>query len=51
MAVVEPGVILGRLKREVEAQGLYYPPDPASAEFCTIGGNVAECAGGAVAVQ
>ncbi len=51
LAVVEPGVILGRLKREVEAQGLYYPPDPASAEFCTIGGNVAECAGGAVAVQ
>ena len=51
VAVVEPGVILGRLKREVEAQGLYYPPDPASAEFCTIGGNVAECAGGAVAVQ
>jgi glycolate oxidase len=51
VAVVEPGVILGRLKWEVEAQGLYYPPDPASAEFCTIGGNVAECAGGAVAVQ
>ncbi len=51
VAVVEPGVILGRLKREVEAHGLYYPPDPASAEFCTIGGNVAECAGGAVAVQ
>jgi glycolate oxidase len=51
VAVVEPGVILGRLQREVAAQGLYYPPDPASAEFCTIGGNVAECAGGAVAVQ
>ncbi len=51
VAVVEPGVILGHLKREVEAQGLYYPPDPSSAEFCTIGGNVAECAGGAVAVQ
>jgi glycolate oxidase len=51
VAVVEPGVILGKLKAAVEAQGLYYPPDPASAEFCTIGGNVAECAGGAVAVQ
>ena len=49
--MVEPGVILGRLKGAVEAQGLYYPPDPASADFCTIGGNVAECAGGAVAVQ
>jgi glycolate dehydrogenase FAD-linked subunit len=51
VAVVEPGVILSRLKQAVEAQGLYYPPDPASADFCTIGGNVAECAGGAVAVQ
>jgi glycolate oxidase len=51
VAVVEPGVILSRLKEAVAAQGLYYPPDPASADFCTIGGNVAECAGGAVAVQ
>jgi glycolate oxidase len=51
VAVVEPGVILGRLKSAVEAEGLYYPPDPSSAEFCTVGGNVAECAGGAVAVQ
>jgi glycolate oxidase len=51
VAVVEPGVILGKFKAAVAAQGLYYPPDPASAEFCTIGGNVAECAGGAVAVQ
>ena len=51
VAVVEPGVILSRLKAAVELEGLYYPPDPASADFCTIGGNVAECAGGAVAVQ
>jgi glycolate oxidase len=51
VAVVEPGVILSRLKQAVELEGLYYPPDPASADFCTIGGNVAECAGGAVAVQ
>ena len=51
VAVVEPGVILGRLKAAVEEAGLYYPPDPSSADFCTIGGNVAECAGGAVAVQ
>jgi glycolate oxidase len=35
----------------VAEAGLYYPPDPSSADFCTIGGNVAECAGGAVAVQ
>jgi len=51
VAVVEPGVITGRLKAAVAEQGLYYPPDPSSADFCTIGGNVAECAGGAVAVQ
>jgi len=51
VAVVEPGVITGRLQRAVAEQGLYYPPDPSSADFCTIGGNVAECAGGAVAVQ
>jgi glycolate oxidase len=51
VAVVEPGVILTRLKQAVERGGLYYPPDPASADFCTIGGNVAECAGCAVAVQ
>jgi len=51
VAVVEPGVILGKFKAAVEAQGLYYPPDPSSADFCTLGGNVAECAGGAVAVQ
>jgi glycolate oxidase len=51
VAVVEPGVILSKLKNAVEAEGLYYPPDPASADFCTIGGNVAECSGGAVAVQ
>jgi len=51
VAVVEPGVILSKLKAAVEEQGLYYPPDPASADFCSIGGNVAECAGGAVAVQ
>ena len=51
VAVVEPGVILTRLKQAGDAEGLYYPPDPASADFCTIGGNVAECAGGAVAVQ
>ncbi|MEW6387100.1 MAG: FAD-linked oxidase C-terminal domain-containing protein [Thermodesulfobacteriota bacterium] len=51
VAVVEPGVILGKLKAAVAAHGLYYPPDPGSADYCTIGGNVAECAGGAVAVQ
>jgi glycolate oxidase len=46
LAVVEPGVILGALQDEVEAAGLFYPPDPASLSYCTIGGNVATNAGG-----
>src|SRR5436190_778323 len=46
MAVVQPGVITERLQTEVEKIGLYYPPDPASRGSCTIGGNVAENAGG-----
>ncbi|THB79725.1 MAG: FAD-binding protein [Desulfobulbaceae bacterium] len=45
-AIVEPGVITAQLQREVERLGLFYPPDPASKEFSTMGGNVAECAGG-----
>jgi glycolate oxidase len=51
LAVVEPGVITGHLKAEAAKHGLYYPPDPSSANFCTIGGNVAENAGGSVAVK
>lgn len=46
IAVVQPGVITAELQRQVEKQGLFYPPDPASKEFSTLGGNVAECAGG-----
>lgn len=46
VAVVEPGVITAELQRQVEKVGLFYPPDPASKEFSTMGGNVAECAGG-----
>lgn len=46
IAVVEPGVVTGDLQREVEKLGLFYPPDPASKDFSTLGGNVAECAGG-----
>jgi glycolate oxidase len=46
LAVVEPNVITGDLQRAVEAVGLFYPPDPASLETSSIGGNVAECAGG-----
>lgn len=46
MAVVEPGVVTAHLHRAVEKVGLFYPPDPSSANISTIGGNIAECAGG-----
>jgi glycolate oxidase len=46
LAVVEPNVITGDLQDAVERLGLFYPPDPASLRQSTIGGNVAECAGG-----
>jgi glycolate oxidase len=46
VAVVEPGVVTAEFQRQVEKRGLFYPPDPASKEFSTMGGNVAECAGG-----
>jgi len=49
--LVEPGVINGKLQRELQRHRLFYPPDPASMNFCTIGGNVAENAGGARAVK
>ncbi len=45
-AVVEPGVITQALASAVEKQGLMYPPDPGSIKVSTIGGNVAENAGG-----
>src|SRR6185503_19418980 len=46
LAVVEPNVINADLQRAVEQVGLFYPPDPASLNLSSIGGNVAECAGG-----
>ncbi len=46
VAVVQPGVINMDLQKAVEAKGLFYPPDPASEEYSTIGGNVSENAGG-----
>ena len=46
-ALVEPGVVNAHLSRYVEPWGLYYAPDPSSQSACTIGGNVAENAGGA----
>lgn len=46
VAVVEPGVVNNELRVEAEAAGLFYPPDPASLLVSTVGGNVAEGAGG-----
>jgi glycolate oxidase len=45
-AVVEPGVVTAKLAAAVEARGLFYPPDPGSQAVSTLGGNVAENAGG-----
>jgi glycolate oxidase len=49
--VVQPGVVTEDLQEKVEAVGLFYPPDPQSREYCTIGGNLAENAGGPRAVK
>jgi len=46
LAIVQPGVINKDLQRHVEKLGLFYPPDPASEEYSTLGGNVSENAGG-----
>ena len=51
VAVVQPGVITKDLQKAVAARGLMYPPDPASYDVCTIGGNIATCAGGMSAVK
>ncbi|WP_243369986.1 FAD-linked oxidase C-terminal domain-containing protein [Geotalea sp. SG265] len=46
IAEVEPGVVTEQFQMAVEKQGLFYPPDPASLKFSTLGGNVSENAGG-----
>ena len=51
IASVEPGVVTGRFHEAVEKENLFYPPDPSSSEFCTLGGNLAECAGGPSAIK
>lgn len=50
-AVAQPGVITGELMKAVEAKQLFYPPDPNSWEFCMLGGNIAENAGGPRALK
>ena len=51
VAVVEPGVVNAHLQEALAAHGLFWPPDPASANECTIGGNLACNAGGPRAVK
>jgi len=51
IAHVEPGVITGEFHEAVENEGLFYPPDPASSSMSSLGGNLAECAGGPRAVK
>ncbi len=46
VGVVQPGLINMEFQKAVEAVGLFYPPDPASEEYSTLGGNVSENAGG-----
>lgn len=50
-ALVEPGVVTGDLKRAAQEKRLFYPPDPASVDTCSIGGNAATNAGGASSVK
>ncbi len=51
VALVEPGAITRDIQEAARAEGLMYPPDPASLDSCSIGGNVAENAGGPRAVK
>jgi D-lactate dehydrogenase (quinone) len=50
-AVVEPGVLNGDLQRALRPHGLFWPPDPTSADFSSVGGNLACNAGGPRAVK
>ncbi len=51
IAVVEPGVLNVDLSRAVGEYGLFYPPDPSSWEFCSIGGNLSTNSGGLCCVK
>ncbi|MDQ7032373.1 MAG: FAD-linked oxidase C-terminal domain-containing protein [Desulfonauticus sp.] len=51
VAIVEPGVITGYFQKILSQKKLFYPPDPASASFSTLGGNVATNAGGMQALK
>ncbi|MEO9108641.1 MAG: FAD-binding protein, partial [Jatrophihabitantaceae bacterium] len=51
IAVVEPGLFNAEVKAAAAEHGLWYPPDPSSYEFCSIGGNIATNAGGLCCVK
>ncbi len=51
IARAQPGVVTGRFQAAVEKHGLFYPPDPNSLDLCSLGGNVAENAGGPRALK
>jgi glycolate oxidase len=51
MATVQPGAFNVEVKAAASEHGLWYPPDPSSQEFCSIGGNVATNAGGLCCVK
>lgn len=50
-ARVQPGVILGDLKKEAEKHGLFYPPDPSNFKVSTVGGSIAQSSGGAMSFK
>src|SRR6476661_3782904 len=51
VVVTQPGILNAQLKAHVAAEGLYYAPDPASYEICSIGGNLGTNAGGLCCVK
>jgi len=51
LAVVQPGVVNLDFRNAVEKHGLFYPPDPSSYDWCTIGGNLSTNAGGLCCVK
>jgi len=51
MVVVESGIVTEQLGKELSKHDLFFPPDPVSLDSCTIGGNIAECAGGPRAMK
>jgi D-lactate dehydrogenase (quinone) len=51
MAIIEPGVLNQDLQDALKPKGFFWPPDPSSAPYCSVGGNLATCAAGPHAVK